>query len=86
MDWDVVNIDTLVETEVPTMEKRKSKFYNDYLEKINIISPWYRNILPIQVIIWNRQIILDFDECINLINLTTVNNFTCFMFLKTFFT
>jgi len=50
VNWDVIDINTLVETEVPTKEKRKSKFYDDYLEKISVISPWYRN-TTIQVII-----------------------------------
>lgn len=51
VNWNVIDINILVETEVPTKEKRKSKFYDDHLEKISVISPWYRNIVPIQVII-----------------------------------
>lgn len=51
VDWNVVSINKFVETEVPTIEQRKSKFYEEYLKMPNIISPWYRNISPIQVII-----------------------------------
>lgn len=50
VDWDIVNINTLVETEVPNMEQRKSKFYKHYLEKYNVITPWYKNLSPKQVI------------------------------------
>lgn len=51
MDWDVVDIDNFVETEVvPTMEQRNSKYYESYLNKYNVVSPWYRNTIPIQVI------------------------------------
>lgn len=50
VDWDVVDINNFVETEVvPTMEQRNSKYYEPYLNKHNVISPWYRNIIPIQV-------------------------------------
>lgn len=49
VDWDVVDINTFVETEIPTKEQRKSKFYEKYLTMSNVISPWYRNISPIQV-------------------------------------
>jgi len=52
LDWNVINIDKFVETEEPTMEQRNSKFYEEYLEIPNVISPWYRNIVPIQVIIF----------------------------------
>lgn len=51
VDWDIVNLDTLVETKVPTIKERESKFYENHLEKISIITPWYRNNLPTQVII-----------------------------------
>lgn len=51
VDWDVVNITTFVETKIPTIEQRKSKFYEKNLEILNVISPWYRNILPTQVVI-----------------------------------
>lgn len=50
LDWDVVNINTFIELEEPTMEQRKSKFYEEYLKTPNVVSPWYRNIVPIQVI------------------------------------
>lgn len=50
LDWNVVNINTLIEVEEPTLEQRKSKFYEEYLKTPNVISPWYRNILPVQVI------------------------------------
>lgn len=52
MDWNVINISKFVETEEPTMEQRKSKFYEEYLKTPNVISPWYRNIVPVQVIIF----------------------------------
>ncbi|XP_026808824.1 endoribonuclease Dicer-like isoform X3 [Rhopalosiphum maidis] len=48
LDWNVINIDKFVETEEPTMEQRNSKFYEEYLKIPNVISPWYRNIVPIQ--------------------------------------
>uniref|UniRef100_A0A2H8TDA5 Endoribonuclease Dicer n=1 Tax=Melanaphis sacchari TaxID=742174 RepID=A0A2H8TDA5_9HEMI len=48
LDWDVINIDKFVEIEEPTMEQRNSKFYKEYLEIPNVISPWYRNIIPVQ--------------------------------------
>jgi len=52
VDWNVININKFVETEEPTMEQRKTKFYEEYLKIPNVISPWYRNIVPIQVIIF----------------------------------
>lgn len=51
IDWNVVDVDKFIETEIPTMEQRKSKFYNKYLQTFNVISPWYRNIVPIQVLL-----------------------------------
>ncbi|XP_060881396.1 endoribonuclease Dicer-like isoform X5 [Metopolophium dirhodum] len=48
VDWNVISINKFVETEEPTMEQRQSKFYEKYLEKPNVISPWYRNIVPVQ--------------------------------------
>ncbi|XP_027844608.1 endoribonuclease Dicer isoform X4 [Aphis gossypii] len=48
VDWNVININKFVETEEPTMEQRKTKFYEEYLKIPNVISPWYRNIVPIQ--------------------------------------
>ncbi|XP_050430735.1 endoribonuclease dcr-1 isoform X3 [Adelges cooleyi] len=48
INWDVVDIDTFVMTEAPTEEERKAKFYEKYFETPHIISPWYRNIVPIQ--------------------------------------
>lgn len=57
VDWDVINITKFVETKIPTMEQRKSKFYENNLEILSVISPWYRNILPIQVVIQNKLII-----------------------------
>jgi len=46
-----MSINKFVETKPPTKEQIKSKFYEKYLEMSNvIISPWYRNIVPIQVI------------------------------------
>lgn len=51
VDWDVIEINKFVETEVPTTEQKKLSFYKDYLKTPNIISPWYRNVTPIQVII-----------------------------------
>lgn len=50
VDWDIVNINTLVEEEVPNMEQRKSKFYEDYLKEHTIITPWYKDVSPIKVI------------------------------------
>lgn len=49
IDWNVVSIDKFVETEPPTTEQKKTKFYEEYLTTSNVISPWYRNITPIQV-------------------------------------
>ncbi|XP_016665103.1 endoribonuclease dcr-1 isoform X5 [Acyrthosiphon pisum] len=48
VDWNVINVSKFVETEEPTMEQRKSKFYEEYLKTPNVISPWYRNIVPVQ--------------------------------------
>lgn len=50
MDWNVVAINTLVETNVPTEEQKECNFFEEYLNTSTIISPWYRNFLPIQVI------------------------------------
>lgn len=49
MDWNIVDLNTFVETKPPTMAKRKEKFYEEYLEMSSVISPWYRNIVPLQV-------------------------------------
>lgn len=51
VDWSVIDINKFVETDLPTMEQRESKFYEEYLKTTSVISPWYRNIVPIQVII-----------------------------------
>lgn len=48
-----MNINKFVETEEPTTEQKNSKFYEEYLTTPNVISPWYRNILPVQVIIFS---------------------------------
>lgn len=58
MDWDVVDINTFVETEVPNMEQRNSKFYEEYLKEPCVISPWYRSISPLQVIMLTSLIII----------------------------
>ncbi|XP_022180231.1 endoribonuclease dcr-1 isoform X3 [Myzus persicae] len=48
VDWNVIDINRFVEIEEPTMEQRNSKFYEEYLKTPNVISPWYRNIIPVQ--------------------------------------
>ncbi|VVC34156.1 PAZ domain,Helicase, C-terminal,Ribonuclease III domain,DEAD/DEAH box helicase domain,P-loop containing [Cinara cedri] len=48
LDWSVMNIHEFVELEFPTIEQRESKFYEEYLKTPHVISPWYRNIEPIQ--------------------------------------
>jgi len=53
LDWNVININKFVETdEKPTMEQRNSKFYEEYLSSIHVISPWYKKVSPVQVIIF----------------------------------
>lgn len=51
MDWNTIDIKEFVETVIPTKKHRESQFYEEYLKTPNVISPWYRNIVPIQVII-----------------------------------
>lgn len=53
LDWNVINLNKFVETdEKPTMEQRNSKIYKEYLSSFNVISPWYKNISPVQVTIF----------------------------------
>lgn len=66
MDWDVVNLNTFVELEEPTMKQRKSKFYEEYLKTPNVVSPWYRNIVPIQVIKLNLSCLNAYEKLIDL--------------------
>ncbi|KAF0759177.1 endoribonuclease Dicer-like, partial [Aphis craccivora] len=46
LDWDIIKINKLVETEKPTMEQRNSKFYKEDLNEFSVISPWYRSSIP----------------------------------------
>ncbi|XP_025190355.1 endoribonuclease Dicer-like [Melanaphis sacchari] len=48
LDWDVINLDKLVETEDPTIEQRKAKFYKEDLNMYSVVSPWYRSIIPVE--------------------------------------
>lgn len=53
LDWNVININKFVETdEKPTMEQRNSKIYKEYLSSFNVITPWYKNVSPVQVTIF----------------------------------
>ncbi|XP_050534312.1 endoribonuclease Dicer-like isoform X2 [Daktulosphaira vitifoliae] len=49
IDWKVIDINIFVETNPPTLDQRKAKFYEKYFNTPYIISPWYRNITPIQM-------------------------------------
>jgi len=53
LDWNVININKFIETdETPTMEQRNSKLYEEYLSSNHVISLWYKNVSPVQVIIF----------------------------------
>jgi len=53
LDLNVIHINKFVEAdEKPTLEQRNSKFYEEYLSSIHVISPWYKNVSPVQVIIF----------------------------------
>ncbi|XP_026819706.1 endoribonuclease Dicer-like [Rhopalosiphum maidis] len=45
LDWNVININKLIETEKPTMEQRLSKFYEKDLKIYSVITPWYRSVV-----------------------------------------
>jgi len=55
VDWDVIDIIQFIETDIPTTKQKISNFYEDYLQMSSIISPWYRNILPLEVIYIRKQ-------------------------------
>jgi len=56
------------------MEQRNSKFYEKYLGTPNVITPWYRNIVPVQVIIFFICFRHYYFSCTNLYNSLIIFN------------
>jgi len=45
VDWNVIDIDTFVETIVtPTTEEQKLTNYEEYYTTRTVVTPWYRNL------------------------------------------